>query len=341
MATRKRTEEDYEEDYGDYLTVAQRQELFVKEQAELAERTAKTRAKRIAKYGEKRYKAMLKNVELDAKIYAQDNGFSEEKTKEHIERTLRYYEQGPEEKEYQAALGKTALDGRPDTIPEIGKLQSSIKPLSPPEAVAGLFALARKTLNNRKRRLNQEEELTRQQSMLGSMPSEPGIIEGVKAKFRPEPELGPFDLVNAYHRDTIEEKAAATDREGRPVTVNATGIDVNGRIYMVPGYDRETGKIYTDSEEDQKALKEIYTPLINKGVIPSVAPTAWDGDPREHPANIAAQENHSMMDAQADEALAAVNPDFAYFSDYELPANFSDDFEDYKLPPNIGAMPAK
>lgn len=323
MATRKRTEEDYR----DYLTVAQRQELFVKEQAELAERTAKTRAKRIAKYGEKRYKDILKNVELDAKIYAQDKGFSKEKTKEHIERTLRYYEQGPEEKEYQAALGKTALDGRPDTIPEIGKLSSMERPL-PSEGIASLLMMARKTLNNRKRRLNQEEELTRQQSMLGSMPSEPGIIEGVKAKFRPEPELGPFDLVNAYHRDTIEEKAAATDREGRPVTVNATGIDVNGRIYMVPGYDRETGKIYTDSEEDQKALKEIYTPLINKGVIPSVAPTAWDGDPAEHPANIAAQENHSMMDAQADEALAAVNPDFAYF-------------EDYKLPPNIGAMPAK
>ena len=125
MATRKRTEEDYR----DYLTVAQRQELFVKEQAELAERTAKTRAKRIAKHGEEKYKAMLKNVELDAKIYAQDKGFSEEKTKEHIERTLRYYEQGPEEKEYQAALGKTALDGRPDTIPEIGKLSSMERPL--------------------------------------------------------------------------------------------------------------------------------------------------------------------------------------------------------------------
>jgi len=310
----------------DYLTNTQRYERQLKLDAELAERTAKTRAKRIAKYGEKKYKDMLKNAELDAKIYAKEEGLNKEKTKEHIERTLRYYERGPEEKEYQAALGKTALDGRPDTIPEIGNLQSSINPLSPSEKFAGLAAMARKTLNNRKRRLNQEAELERQQSMLGSMPSEPGMIESVKAKFRPEPELGPFDLVNAYHRDTIEEKAAATNAEGDPVTVNAMGIDVNGRIYMVPGYDRETGKIYTQSEEDQKALKEIYTPLINKGVIPSVAPLAWDGDPREHPARVAAQENHSFMDAQADEAMAAVNPDFDNME------------ESYELP-NLGAMP--
>tara|TARA_R110002051_G_scaffold260658_1_gene320448 strand:- start:537 stop:1508 length:972 start_codon:yes stop_codon:yes gene_type:complete len=317
----------------DYLTNTQRYERRLKLDAELAERTAKTRAKRIAKHGEEKYKAMLKNVELDARIYAKDKGLSKEKTKENIERTLRYYEQGPEEKEYQAALGKTALDGRPDTIPEIGQL-SPLNPTGmerplPSEGIASLLMMARKTLNNRKRRLNQEEELTRQQSMLGSMPSEPGIIEGVKAKFRPEPELGPFDLVNAYHRDTIEEKAAATDREGRPVTVNATGIDVNGRIYMVPGYDRETGKIYTDSEEDQKALKETYTPLINKGVIPSVAPTAWEGqDMLQHPANVAARENHSLMDAQADEAMAAVNPDFDNME------------ESYELP-NLGAMPAR
>ena len=332
MATRKRTEEDYEKDYGDYLTVAQRQELFLKEQAELAERTAATRAKRIAKHGEEKYKDMLKNAELDAKIYAQDKGFSEEKTKEHIESTLRYYEQGPEEKEYQAALGKTALDGRPDTIPEIGQLsplnRTKMERTSPGEGATSLFIMVRRTLNNAKRRKNQEAELTRQQSMLGSMPSEPGMIESVKAKFRPEPELGPFDLVNAYHRDTIDQKAAATNAEGDPVTVNAMGIDVNGRIYMVPGYDRETGKIYTESEEDQKALKEIYTPLINKGVIPSVAPLAWDGDPREHPARVAAQENHSFMDAQADEAMAAVNPDFDNME------------ESYELP-NLGAMPAK
>lgn len=316
----------------DYLTNTQRYERQLKLDAELAERTAKTRAKRIAKHGEEKYKDMLKNAELDAKIYAQDKGFSEEKTKEHIERTLRYYERGPEEKEYQKNLGNTALDGRPNTIPEIGQL-SPLNPTGmerplPSEGIASLFMLARKSLTNAKRRKNQEAELTRQQSMLGSMPSEPGIMADIKAKFRPEPELGPFDLVNAYHRDTIDQKAAATNADGDPVTVNAMGIDVNGRIYMVPGYDRETGKIYTQSEEDQKALKEAYIPLINKGVIPSVAPLAWDGDPREHPARVAAQENHSLMDAQADEAMAAVNPDFDNME------------ESYELP-NMGAMPAK
>jgi len=171
-------------------------------------------------------------------------------------------------------------------------------------------------------------ELDRQQSMLGSMPGNSGIMADIKAKFTPEKKLGPFDLVNAYHRDTINQKAAATNADGDPVTVNAMGIDVNGRIYMVPGYDRETGKIYTQSEEDQKALKEAYIPLINKGVIPSVAPLAWDGDPREHPARVAAQENHSFMDAQADEAMAAVNPDFDNME------------ESYELP-NLRAMPTK
>jgi hypothetical protein len=202
----------------------------------------------------------------------------------------------------------------------------SSRSLDVAEGLASLYVGVRDTIKKLKKPDPEVAELKRQNSMLGSMPGSYSDFRSVK--YIPEKKLGPFELVNAYHRDTIDKKAAATDREGRPVTVNATGIDVNGRIYMVPGYDRETGKIYTDSEEDQKALKEIYTPLINKGVIPSVAPTAWDGDPREHPANIAAQENHSMMDAQADEALAAVNPDFAYF-------------EDYKLPPNIGAMSAR
>lgn len=180
------------------------------------------------------------------------------------------------------------------------------------EGIGGLYVGVRDTLRKLKKPDPKVAELERQRSMLGSMP-------GVHADFRstkyiPERKLGPFELVNAYHKDTIAKKAAATvlNEEGRrlPVTVNAMGIDVNGRIYMVPGYDRDTGKIYTQSEEDQKALKEVYIPLINKGVIPSVAPTAWDGDPNRHPANVAAQKNHDMMDAQTEDALAAVNPDF-------------------------------
>jgi hypothetical protein len=72
-------------------------------------------------------------------------------------------------------------------------------------------------------------------------------------------------LSNQYHFDTVGQKKARRNEDGGLTTVYSTGVEVDGMIYELPGYDRDTGKKLT---EDQVRAK--YLPLIQSGQLPGL-----------------------------------------------------------------------
>jgi len=100
-----------------------------------------------------------------------------------------------------------------------------------------------------------------------------------------------FEFVNKYHSDTVNSGKARKNADGSITTVRARGVEYNGKIYTVPGYDRDTGR---DLTEDQ--ARERYMPQIQSGEIVGI-PTAFDGPLEQHPANVGARLNHEWLDA--------------------------------------------
>ena len=110
-------------------------------------------------------------------------------------------------------------------------------------------------------------------------------------------------FVNQYHADTVKQKKAAKLQNGSVMTVNAKGVVVDGKIYTVPGYDRDTGKIL-----DDKAALARYMPDIKAGRVVGL-PLDLGKDMRgaNHPANTYARENHKNVEA----ASEAIGYDFS------------------------------
>jgi hypothetical protein len=100
-----------------------------------------------------------------------------------------------------------------------------------------------------------------------------------------------LSLTQRYHLDTLKKGAARQNRDGSITTVYAVGIPYNGMIYNVPSYDNETGQIITD----QNALLERWLPAIKSGEVKGY-PEKFDGDIKQHPANVAARNEHHWVD---------------------------------------------
>ena len=100
-------------------------------------------------------------------------------------------------------------------------------------------------------------------------------------------------FTNKYHADTVAQKKGARQQNGSVMTVNATGVVYNGKIYTVPGYDRETGQRMTPDE----AL-ERFKPDIEAGRVAGL-PLDLGKDMRgaKHLANVYARENHKNVEA--------------------------------------------
>ena len=112
-----------------------------------------------------------------------------------------------------------------------------------------------------------------------------------------------MSFVNKYHADTVAQKKAAKLENGAIMTVNSKGVVVNGKVYTVPGYDRDTGKILSDEE----ALSR-FMPDIKSGRVVGI-PLDLGKDMRgpNHPANVYARENHKNIKASEE----AVGYDFS------------------------------
>jgi len=106
-----------------------------------------------------------------------------------------------------------------------------------------------------------------------------------------------FKFVNDWHKNTVANKKVAKDKQGRNVTVNAVGLPIGDKIYMVPGYLPDTGKILTE-DEAYSYWKDKIPQLEKEGKISGI-PNNWVGsDMNQHPANVMARKNHEFMDEE-------------------------------------------
>ena len=127
------------------------------------------------------------------------------------------------------------------------------------------------------------------QGVLATLKSRQGLATGAQ----------PLTFNQKYHKDTIELGLVMQNDRGQPVTARVEGIEYDGKIYNLPLYNRKGG-FYSREE----AL-DIYKEAIDKGLIQGY-PKEFDGDIKNHPANIAARKEHKMMDADAELALKNV-----------------------------------
>ena len=66
-----------------------------------------------------------------------------------------------------------------------------------------------------------------------------------------------------FHNYVMGNNLQGTDDQGRDVTMYITGLEYNGKEYLLPAYDPDTRQVITDS----RALLEKYKPLIDSGQI--------------------------------------------------------------------------
>lgn len=116
-----------------------------------------------------------------------------------------------------------------------------------------------------------------------------------------------MEFVNNYHDQTIKNKRAVRNENGSVTTVNATGVEYNGLIYTVPGYDNRTGFIL----EGEHNLLKRWGDDIRAGNIVGIPKNARDPESGEHYANIYASQNHERLDGEAaqKQALEAIRYD--------------------------------
>ena len=98
-----------------------------------------------------------------------------------------------------------------------------------------------------------------------------------------------------YHEDTIKQGKVMINEHGQPVTANVIGVKHKGKIYNVPSYNRRGG-FYT-----QEQAREVFKQDIEQGKIKGYLSeenkySKEKGNIHLHPANIAAAEEHRMMD---------------------------------------------
>lgn len=105
----------------------------------------------------------------------------------------------------------------------------------------------------------------------------------------------PFGFTNRYHFDTLAQNKARMNEDGSVTTVLSQGVMYNGKIYAVPGYDRDTGRNLTEDEALQK-----FMPNILRGEIPGLPArngVGIQGNSNNSPHNMYAASNHALLEA--------------------------------------------
>ncbi len=124
--------------------------------------------------------------------------------------------------------------------------------------------------------------------------------------------LSPQDqLILNYHRSSLESGNWRRNADGSGTTILIGEVEgPDGKIYMVPYYDQDTGQTMTRDEANRK-----WMPLIEAGMLPV------DSTPQEH--NDRANRLHDELEkdkisrAPRYDALAGIeSPYYKYLRDY-------------------------
>jgi len=71
-----------------------------------------------------------------------------------------------------------------------------------------------------------------------------------------------LQFIHDYHNETVKQGKALKNADGTITTTYSIGIPFGGKIYEVPGYDRDTGKKMTEDE-----VFKIYIPMLESGEL--------------------------------------------------------------------------
>jgi hypothetical protein len=101
-----------------------------------------------------------------------------------------------------------------------------------------------------------------------------------------------------YHLETIRQKKAMRNSEGKVVTVRSKGFEKDGTVYNLPTYDRRGGAL---SNPLKFFKKDIKAGRIQGYAADKETYSIDKGNMHLHPANIAASKEHEMMESEAPE----------------------------------------
>jgi len=119
----------------------------------------------------------------------------------------------------------------------------------------------------------------------------------------------PLTFNQEYHRDTIAENQVMQNTDGSVTTAKVKGVEYKGKIYNLPSYDRHGG-FFTDEELRKKYEIEMETGIIQGYDMQSDKFSQALGNMHLHPANIAVAKEHELMEAEAELARGAINPEY-------------------------------
>ncbi len=105
--------------------------------------------------------------------------------------------------------------------------------------------------------------------------------------------MAEYSFNQQYHLDTVKQGKEMFNPDGSVTTAMVKGIQVGDKIYNVPFYDRDLGRVLNEQEATKKWL-----PYISEGKIEGFD-LEFEGDIYEHPANVQARKEHKMMDEYA------------------------------------------
>ena len=105
-----------------------------------------------------------------------------------------------------------------------------------------------------------------------------------------------LSFTQRYHLETLKQHKARLNKDGSITTVFAVGVPYKGRIYNVPGYDRDSGlMVNPEDPKEMESLIQKWKPQIESGEIESF-PSKFDGDIKDHPANVIARKEHEWIE---------------------------------------------
>ena len=71
-----------------------------------------------------------------------------------------------------------------------------------------------------------------------------------------------MQFIHDYHNDTVSKGLALRQENGEVTTVYSRGVPFEGKIYEVPAYDRNSGRLMSEDEAYEK-----YVPMLKSGAL--------------------------------------------------------------------------
>ena len=128
-----------------------------------------------------------------------------------------------------------------------------------------------------------------------------------------------------YHLETIKQGKVGLSSDNKPVTAYVDGVEHNNKVYNLPLYDRDTGKILSHEQALTKFKPQIETGEIESFALLKGKFEQGEDTLQNHPANIRAKEEHQKIDLYFQQSL---DPNLIAHQNIKLPSSETVQFKD-------------